>query len=576
MKKILKFIITICILFLNTLSVQALSNDTTLTTSYIDNVWSFHYRNGKVFTYGQLPFRYVNGKMAYCIDPPTPINTSVYSSYTDFSISGYSDDVKRQMELISHYGYGYPGHEDIKYYMATQELIWLFSDDEYIKWTVGSTSDTPEIDISKEKQEILNLVNNHNILPSFINRSYNSLYGETTSYIDNNNVLNNYEITSEIHDFSVNNNNLKVISKKFGTHTLNFKSKGSSGGTTTVYKSDSIRSQMVAVFGFNDIKSGTISIGTFLANVTIRKKDINTNEVIQSDKVKFNIKNLDTNTYEKKNINTYLSGPVYFHLPKGNYLLEETSASYGYVINKEKVKFTIDDNLKLEGNSYILDFYNDTAKGKINVTKKDEKGNHLIGVEIGLFDKDYNLIKSKITTDDEIISFENLELGKYYIKEISANEGYILDNEYHEVNLEYKDDKTYVVEENIDLINEKIKCDVTFIVVNEEDEPLKNVKINIYNDDNEVIYSGNTNEDGKIVIENLEYGKYYIKEESVPSGYILNDEKIEFSVNDLECLSNIKIVNEKTIMPVTSSAKLNIGFSGLIMLGIIYVFKKII
>ena len=90
------------------------------------------------------------------------------------------------------------------------------------------------------------------------------------------------------------------------------------------------------------------------------------------------------------------------------------------------------------------------------------------------------------------------------------------------------------------------------------------------------MYSGKTMEDGKITIENLEYGKYYMKEESVPSGYILNDEKIEFSVNDLECLSDIKVVNKKSIMPVTSSAKLNIGLSGLIILGVLYVFKKVV
>lgn len=575
MKKILRFLILVCAFFLNTLCVQALSNDSTLTTSYIDNVWSFHYRNGKVFTYGQLPFRYVNGKMAYCIDPPTPINTSVYSSYTDFSVSGYSDDVKRQMELIAHYGYGYPGHEDIKYYMATQELIWLFSDDEYIKWTVGNTSDTEEIDISKEKQEIQNLVNNHDKLPSFINQSFTKLFGVQFYLTDTNNVLNNYDIASDI-SYSVYNNIITIKSNKFGTNNIYFKSKGSNGGTTTVYKSDNIRSQMVAVFGFNDIKEGNVSIVSDNVTISLRKKDINTNELIKNRDTYFNLWDTSKNEIIHKELRTLSGGTVGLSLGKGNYFLEEIKASDGYVINKDGVKFTIDNNIKLEGNSYILDFYNDVPKGKVNVTKNDEKGNHLKGVEIGLYDKDYNLLDSKITNEEEVISFDNLELGTYYIKEISANEGYILDNEYHEVNLEYKDDKTYVVEENIDLINEKIKCDVTYITANENGEALSDVKINVYNEDDEIVYSGKTMENGKIVIENLEYGKYYIMQKSVPSGYILNDEKIEFSVNDLECLSDIEVINKKTIMPVTSSAKLNIGLSGLILLGILYVFKKVV
>ena len=127
MKKIFSLLtILFFVLFIGVKNVYAGENDTTLTTSYIDNVWSFHYRKGVLWSYGQLPYRYLNGKLAYCIEPDSLISSNIYSSYTDWGITNYSVEDKKQMELISHYGYGYPGHDSLKYYMATQHLIWMY------------------------------------------------------------------------------------------------------------------------------------------------------------------------------------------------------------------------------------------------------------------------------------------------------------------------------------------------------------------------------------------------------------------------------------------------------------------
>ena len=54
--------------------------------------------------------------------------------------------------------------------MATQELIWLYSDD-YIKWMDKYSSDGSlgnQINIDTEKNEILRLVNSHNNIPSLV------------------------------------------------------------------------------------------------------------------------------------------------------------------------------------------------------------------------------------------------------------------------------------------------------------------------------------------------------------------------------------------------------------------------
>ena len=94
MKKYFKVILLIVIF---TFGIKGVKADTvTMSTSYIDNVWSFHYRNGSMWSYGQLPFRYVDGKLVYCLQPDVRISTSEYILY-DFSRSGYSEEDRKNM-----------------------------------------------------------------------------------------------------------------------------------------------------------------------------------------------------------------------------------------------------------------------------------------------------------------------------------------------------------------------------------------------------------------------------------------------------------------------------------------------
>ena len=66
----------------------------------------------------------LNGVTAYCIEPAVKITTDVYSSTTDFGVTGYSSEVMRYLRLVAYYAYDYPGHDHINYYFAGQELMW--------------------------------------------------------------------------------------------------------------------------------------------------------------------------------------------------------------------------------------------------------------------------------------------------------------------------------------------------------------------------------------------------------------------------------------------------------------------
>ena len=397
--KIITLILGIIGVMVSICDVHAAENDSNLTTQYIDNTYAYHYKNGVLRSYGKLPFRYQNGILAYCIEPDRVINYTVYNSTDNWSVTGFSNDVKKQMELISYYGYEYPGHNTVRYYMATQELIWLYTDD-YVKWMDGYSTDGSlgnQINIDAEKNEILRLVNNHNKVPTFSNLNYQASLGEVLTLNDINNVFNTFDITTNM-KYERNGSTLKVYIEKFGVDNIKYTKRITNNKQTTIYYHNS-DSQMMASFGLNDTID---AITYFTANnvrVKINKKDLNTKEQIKQKDITFKIKNLTNNTENEYKTND--NGYIDVFLLKGKYEIEEITAPDGYVINKDKINIEIDDNTKVVDGYYTIDVYNDKPKGKITINKTDDEDKSLNGVEIGLFDKGHNKIDSLITNGND-------------------------------------------------------------------------------------------------------------------------------------------------------------------------------
>ena len=475
MKKIIKLVLILSTIFL--VGIKGVKAETvTVTQQFVDNVWSFHYRNGSVWTFGNLPYNYANGKLVYCIQPDARITTSNYNVYSDFTMSGYSDEVRKQMELISYYGYGYEGHNSLKYYMATQELLWLLSPDESIKWTTGNTDDTPIIDVSAEKNEIQNLIRTHNDIPSFAYSSVTTEIGNEVQIVDTSKVLNKYNI--EVPDgvtYELSNNMVVFKSDKAGIYNIKLIPKKNYNDKTYIYDDFSIRTQTLASFG------------------------------------KPNLTELDF---------------------------------------KFKVK----------------------GKGIININKKDEEENNLEGVEFEVYNEKNEVVDTLVTDKDGKATSKELSLGKYYVLESKELYGFEKDDTKHEINLVSSDQNVSIFKENLDLVNKKIKCEITYITTS-GDEKI-DAEFSIYDKNGTAIYTGKTI-DGKASVE-LTYGDYVIKEISVPNGYKLNEKEISFSVNDKQCASTMTVNNEKVVMPITSTKK---DFSYLLLLlfdlsGLIYVKKN--
>ena len=73
------------------------------------------------------------------------------------------------------------------------------------------------------------------------------------------------------------------------------------------------------------------------------------------------------------------------------------------------------------------------------------------------------------------------------------------------------------------------------------------------NEKDELVFSGRTDENGKIIIEELEYGKYYIVESEDPEGYQINNEKMYFEILEDGEIVKCTMTDEKIIIEVPNT-----------------------
>ena len=149
------------------------------------------------------------------------------------------------------------------------------------------------------------------------------------------------------------------------------------------------------------------------------------------------------------------------------------------------------------------------------------------------------------------IVIDELKLGKYYILEKEASTGYVITDE--KVYFELKANREIVKAE---MKNKPITSTVEITKIDiSTSEPLPNTLIEVYNDKDELIYSGRTNEEGKIIIEELRYGKYYFIEKEAPEGYELNSEKMYFEVLEDGEIVKCTMKDEKIVVEVPNTLK---------------------
>ena len=236
-------------------------------------------------------------------------------------------------------------------------------------------------------------------------------------------------------------------------------------------------------------------------------------------------------------------------LRKGTYTIKEKSAPEGYLLNNGTYKVEVKPSQT--STKTITD---EEPTGKIIIYKVSENNDKVAGAKfkVTAAEKITNKAGTKtfytegqevaqITTASGtgIAELDNLPLGKYYVKEISAPEGYLLNEETYTANLVYKDQNTPIVTLEIKGVkDEEPTGKIVLYKVSENNDKIGGAIFKItaaekitnkagsktfYTKGQEVAQITTANGTGIAQIDNLPLGKYNINEVQAPTGYLLNE-----------------------------------------------------
>ena len=416
--------------------------------------------------------KYVNGALAYCIQPGVRSDDS--SNYVQGS-SGcwYNLPASVQSGIALALACGYPSAEygtaygdsnssdivNAEKWAATQAVIWDLiceyrSPYDYRSW--GSSPFYNCVDTSRYPtfalwySEIVDAMQSATDIPSFaatssrwcdtIELTKDSSGNYSASVTDSNGVLGDFNFSSNSGNgitFSQKGNTLTITATPEAAKNLNTEKTYSATGSAYGIDPDEAvlcwydstgKYQSLASYtgtGFDPVRAYIKIKATVVdekGSLTINKTDADTGKALAG--VTYRL--FDSAGNKIADVTTGSNGKAVFSdLPLGSYTYQEISAPEGYVVDDTKYPITITTGTLniTETRTNVL------AKGSLTINKTDaDTGKALAGVTYRLFDSAGNKITDVTTGTDGMAVFSDLPLGSYTYQEISAPEGYVVDD----------------------------------------------------------------------------------------------------------------------------------------------------
>lgn len=219
------------------------------------------------------------------------------------------------------------------------------------------------------------------------------------------------------------------------------------------------------------------------------------------------------------------------NLEYGNYAVKETKSPVGYNLNQETKMFEIRE----QGKILTASLTNIMIRGNLKVTKTSIEGNLLEGAEFTLYGKaDEKLLHPlavETTNNEGFAIFEKVTYGDYWLVETKAPEGYLLDGSIKEINVR---EEAVTLEESF--TNERILGNIEILKNSEDETKLKDTEFTLYQIFEQEklvkVESKITDENGRILFENLPYGSYRVIETKAAEGYTLGEAATDVKITD--------------------------------------------
>ena len=248
-------------------------------------------------------------------------------------------------------------------------------------------------------------------------------------------------------------------------------------------------------------------------------------------------------------------------LPLGTYRVVETKAPTGFVINSDSQELTFlykDQNTPVVEET--VEFSNKRQKVELKVVKEDaETGKKLEGAEFGIYNNndiysgDKVIVKAdtllqKVMSDKNGLAQFTLDrpLGKYYVKELQAPDGYVSSDEILEFDASYQGQDVKVIKLKATKKNQPTTVEITKADVTTGVE-LDGASLIILNKKGEVVDSWTSVKDKPHVIKGLKVGEIYtLREQIAPYGYLRTTD-ISFQISDTAEVQKVKMEDDVPI-----------------------------
>ncbi|MED0996698.1 SpaA isopeptide-forming pilin-related protein [Bacillus mobilis] len=237
----------------------------------------------------------------------------------------------------------------------------------------------------------------------------------------------------------------------------------------------------------------------------------------------------DTKKVVRKGLTTDKQGIVTASdLRPGDYQFIEVKAPKDYDLSKEPIPFTIGKSQK---ENITVTATNSLTKGAVTLTKIDDIDRTMLKDAVfKIVDMDGKEVRTNLVTDEKgEISVSDLRPGDYQFIETQAPEHYVLDETAIPFTIKKSQTETITVTGKNTL--KKGSVELTKIDDIDTDTKLAHAVFNLLDADGELVEEGlKTNDEGKIVVENLRPGTYKFIETAAPEHYDLNKTPIEFTI----------------------------------------------
>ena len=195
----------------------------------------------------------------------------------------------------------------------------------------------------------------------------------------------------------------------------------------------------------------------------------------------------------------------------GTYTFKEVYAPDGYALNEAEMRFTVDADGNVTGDTTIRDDYT-----RFSLRKVDESGKPLAGVMFGLKKADGMLMMTAKTDAKGMATFEKVPFGTYTLVETQALPGYLK----ADTEIRLTVDGTFVnpKEPIATVINERQK--IRGLKVDTAGQALTGAAFSLINaDTGEIVDVAASDEKGEFYLTGFGYGDWIIRETVVPEGF---------------------------------------------------------